>query len=152
MKHIEQSALVAYPADKMFHLVDDVNAYPEFLPWCGGAEILQRKGNRVQASIRIHYLAVDQTFTTENTLTEGREIKIRLLRGPFSHLQGDWRFQPLSAEASKVSLRLDFDFSSKVIALVVSPVFSQIANSLVQAFCHRAKEMYGTTGVATQKL
>ena len=99
MKHIEQSALVAYPADKMFHLVDDVNAYPEFLPWCGGAEILQRKGNQVQASIRIHYLAIDQAITTENTLTEGRDIKFHLLRGSFSHSQGDWRLQLLSSDA-----------------------------------------------------
>ncbi len=137
--------LVAYSAEKMFRLVDDVDAYPEFLPWCGGTEVLQRQGNKIQASIRIHYLAVDQTFTTENTRTEGRSIQIRLLSGPFSHLLGDWRFKPLSTEACKVSLRLEFDFSGRMVALVISPVFSQIANSLVQAFCRRAKEIYGPT-------
>ncbi len=151
MKHIEQSALVAYPADQMFRLVDDIKAYPEFLPWCGGTEVLHRQDNLVQASIRIHYMAVDQTFATENTLTEGRNIQIRLLSGPFSHLLGDWTFQPLSEEACKVSLRLDFDFSNRLVALVVSPVFSQIANSLVQAFCQRAKAIYGAKPTVGQQ-
>jgi ribosome-associated toxin RatA of RatAB toxin-antitoxin module len=141
---INKSALVRHSAMDMFKLVDDIDAYPEFLPWCSGAKVLKRTDDEVQASIEISKGAVHKSFTTLNRSQQGKIIEMRLVEGPFHHLQGFWRFDSLQENACKVSFDLEFEFSSKMVGMVVGPVFNPIANTLVDAFCKRADEVYGS--------
>jgi len=140
---IHRSALVPYSPAEMFALVSDVDAYPEFLPWCSGARVLERKGDEVRACVEISKGAVHKSFTTLNREQKDKMIEMRLLEGPFRHLEGFWRFDPLGDAACKVSLDLEFDFSSRMLGMMVGPVFNQIANTLVDAFHQRAVQVYG---------
>lgn len=143
MPAISKSALVPFSAEQMFKLVDDVPQYPKFLPWCGGAEELSRDADSVRASVVIAHSGINKTFTTLNRLQSGKMIEMQLVDGPFKHLHGFWRFETLSETACKVSLDLEYEFSSKLLGLAVGPVFSQIANTLVDAFVARAEHQYG---------
>lgn len=143
MTVIRKSALVPYSADAMYGLVADVERYGEFLPWCGGARILTRADDSLTASVDIAYRGVHKSFTTRNRLEPGRCMEMQLVDGPFRKLHGYWRFDPLDAEACKVSLELDFDFSNRLLGMVIGPVFESIANSLVDGFRARAEALYG---------
>jgi len=143
---IRKSALVPYSAEEMYALVADVESYGRFLPWCGGARVLAREPDAVTASIQIAYRGVNKAFTTRNTLEPGRGMTLRLVDGPFRHLHGRWRFEPLDDQACKVSLDLDFEFANRLVALAVGPVFESIANGLVESFRQRARELYGQRG------
>jgi ribosome-associated toxin RatA of RatAB toxin-antitoxin module len=140
---IRKSLLVPYSADEMYALVADIESYSKFLPWCGGTRILEREPGEVTAAIDIAYHGVHKTFTTSNTLQPGRRMDLRLVDGPFRHLVGHWRFDPLDDRGSKVSLDMEFEFSGRLVALVVGPVFEPIARSLVDSFCGRAEALYG---------
>jgi len=140
---IDRSALLPYTPHEMFVLVIDAGAYPQFLPWCCGAEVLSFENDEMVARIDFAVGAVSKSFTTRNRHQPDTEVSIELVDGPFSQLQGRWRFEPLGEQGCKISLFLEYDFSSKVVGLVVGPVFSQIANSLVDAFQKRAAEVYG---------
>ena len=124
-------------------LVTDVNAYPRFMPWCSGAEVLSYESNGMVARIDFTVGGVSKSFTTRNSHEPDAEVGIQLVDGPFSQLQGRWRFAPLGEEGCKISLFMEYDFSSKMVSMVVGPVFSKIANSLVDAFQKRAAEVYG---------
>ncbi|WP_455234736.1 type II toxin-antitoxin system RatA family toxin [Thiogranum longum] len=143
MPAIRKSALVPYSPAEMFALVDDVDAYPQFLPWCGHAKVLSRSEDEVRASVAITKGGVEKVFTTCNRLQHNKMIEIRLVEGPFKHLEGFWRFDPLGEHGCKVSLDLEFEFASRMLGMVVGPVFSQVANSLVDSFQKRAVEVYG---------
>jgi len=143
MPVINKSALVPYTAQEMYRLVDDINAYPDFLPWCGDAKVLERDEDEVKASILLSRSGLKKSFTTLNRLQSGKMIEMRLVEGPFSHLQGFWRFERLSDDASKIMFDIEFEFSSKLLAMTVGPVFSQITNTIVDAFTKRAIEIYG---------
>ena len=143
MDVVDRSALVHYSNDEMFALVSDIEAYPQFLPWCSGARVLSREQDEMIASIGFAVSGVSKSFTTRNRLKPGREISMQLVEGPFSQLEGRWRFIPLGDAGSKISLFLEYDFSSKMVSLAVGPVFNKIANTLVDAFQKRAFEVYG---------
>lgn len=143
MALVEKSVLVGYSTRQMFDLVDKIENYPQFLPWCGGTSIKTRQDAFVVATIQIDYLHLKQSFTTENTSRAPNEIQIRLHEGPFQQLDGLWRFTELNEEACKVDLRLHYEFSSKLIESLVNPVFSLIAGTLVDAFVTRAEKIYG---------
>lgn len=143
MPNISKSALVPYTAAQMFDLVDKVSDYPEFLPWCGGAEELSRNEDEVNASVTISHSGINKAFSTRNRLQKNKMIEMELVNGPFKHLHGFWRFETLSDSACKVSLDLEYEFSSKLLGMAVGPVFSQIANSMVDSFCQRADKIYG---------
>jgi len=140
---INRSALVPYQPEQMFALVDNVRGYPEFLPWCKSAREISRNEDEVVASIELARGSVKKSFTTRNRLQPGKMIEMKLVDGPFRHLQGFWRFDQLQENACKVSLDLDYEFSSKIIALAIGPVFNQVANTLVDAFIERAREVHG---------
>ena len=142
MTIISKSALVSYTPEQMYQLVDDIEAYPAFLPWCGDATILNRDNNTVEASLFIAHSGLNKTFSTRNSNFPYEKIEMRLLDGPFKHLEGVWIFEPLGDAACKVSLNLDFEFSSKIIGLTLGPIFNKIANSLVDAFIQRANSVY----------
>jgi coenzyme Q-binding protein COQ10 len=142
MTTIHRSALVPYSARQMFELVADIPSYPKFLPWCGGARIVSTQEDEVIAAIDIAYSGVHKTFSTRNLLQRNKVMEIRLLEGPFSHLQGLWQFLPLDEHECKISLNLEFEVANKIVGLVLTPVFSNIANQLVDRFHQRAADLY----------
>lgn len=143
MTTINKSALVPYSAAEMFALVDDIDAYPEFLPGCRRTSVLSRSVDEVRATIELSKGGVEKAFTTCNRTQHNKMIEVRLIEGPFKHLNGFWRFDPLGEEGCKVSLDLEFEFANRLLSTVVGPVFSQIANSLVDSFLKRAVAVYG---------
>lgn len=145
MPNIHKNALVAYSAAQMYALVNDVEAYQHFLPWCSGSKVLSASEDEVRARVDIRHGALNKSFTTCNRLQADKMIEMRLVEGPFRHLQGFWRFDVLGEQACKVSLDLEFEFSNRLVGMALGPVFSQIANSLVDAFSKRAKEVYGNS-------
>jgi ribosome-associated toxin RatA of RatAB toxin-antitoxin module len=145
MAHVKKSVLVGYSAAQMFDLVDRVEDYPEFLPWCGGTETKWRDDRKTIATIHIRYLHVTQSFTTENDKHYPQEMRINLIHGPFRHMQGTWRFHALAEDACKVEFDLQYEFSSKLLENLMSSIFHHIAGSLVDAFVHRAEAVYGVS-------
>jgi ribosome-associated toxin RatA of RatAB toxin-antitoxin module len=143
MTSINKSALVPYSPAQMFALVDGIEAYPEFLPWCKSTRILSRSEDEVRATIELSKGGVEKAFTTCNRNQKNKMIEMRLIEGPFKRLEGFWRFDALGDDGCKVSLDLEFEFASRILGMVVGPVFSQIANSLVDAFQQRAVDVYG---------
>ena len=141
---VNRSALLHYTPEEMFKLVTDIESYPRFLPWCSGAKILSQEDDGATARIDFSVGNVSKSFTTRNVHRLNEEIAMQLVDGPFSELQGYWRFQPLGEYGCKISLSLDYDFSNRVVGMVVGPVFGNIANSLVDSFQKRAVEVYGT--------
>ncbi len=142
MAIVEKSVLAPYTAEQMFTLVDDVPAYPRFLPWCGGSSVRAVDANTVHATVHINYHHIRHSFTTENVRQAPERIDIKLQSGPFRMLEGHWLFIPLSDSACKIELRLHYEFSSKLLEMAVGPVFHYIANNFVDAFVHRAEEIY----------
>ena len=143
MATVKKSALVLYSAAEMYNLVNDIESYPQFLPWCRSAQVTLCGEDELRATIEMAKGAVHKTFTTNNRMQKHKMIDIRLLEGPFQRLEGYWRFEPLRVDACKVSLDMEFEFSSALLRKVIEPVFKQIANSLVDAFCKRAVDIYG---------
>lgn len=143
MTAIHRSALVPYSARQMFELVADIPSYPKFLPWCGGARIISAQEDEVIAAIDIAFSGVHKTFSTRNLLQRDKVMEIRLLEGPFSYMQGIWQFLPLDEHECKISLDLEFEVANKIVGLVLTPVFSNIANQLVDRFHLRAADLYG---------
>ena len=143
MTTINRSALVPYAAAEMYALVDDINAYQDFLPWCKASHVLSRGDNEVRAELRLVRGGFEKSFVTRNRSDNDQMIEMSLEQGPFHHLEGIWRFDSLDAGACKVSLHLDFEFSNKLLGFTFGPVFNQIANTLVDAFCRRAEVIYG---------
>lgn len=143
MAQVEKFVLAGYSASQMFELVDAVERYSEFLPWCGGTELQQRDETLTVATIHIDYLKVKQSFTTENSKQAPHSMAIKLKQGPFSKLEGTWHFIELNQSACKIEFRLRYEFSSKLLESVVGPVFSKIADSFVDAFIRRAEKIYG---------
>ena len=142
MDLVERSALVAHGAATMYALVEHVESYPQFLPWCRATEVRLRDDARTVATIHIDYRGVRQSFTTENAKQPDASIAMKLVEGPFRRLEGLWQFRPLTDNASKVELRLAYQLASPVLARLVGPVFEGIANSMVDAFVRRADAVY----------
>ncbi|NOY74153.1 MAG: type II toxin-antitoxin system RatA family toxin [Gammaproteobacteria bacterium] len=143
MQTISRSALVPYSASEMFSLVDNIIAYPEFLPWCSQSNEIERDADEVHASIEINKGALRKSFSTCNRIQKNKMIEMRLKEGPFKHLQGFWRFDQLGDEGCRVSFDLQFEFSSRLLGLTIGPIFSKIANDMVDAFNQRAHQIYG---------
>jgi ribosome-associated toxin RatA of RatAB toxin-antitoxin module len=146
MKTIEKSILVWYSAQQMFDLVSDVDQYPEFLPWCDHASIVTQHDDGVTAQIGMAYGKLKQSFTTRNTYVAGRQIDLQLVKGPFTNLEGHWRFTPVGEAddpACRTTLAMVYGFDNSVLSSLVSPVFDRIAASMVDAFFKRANQVYG---------
>lgn len=143
MPHVSRSALVPFSAEQMFKLVENVDNYQDFLPWCSHSKELQRGDNWIEGAVTISKGAVNKTFSTRNILTESTQIEMTLLDGPFKELHGFWTFNPLKEDACKIALELDYEFSSRMLGIVVGPVFNLVANTLVDSFIKQAKVVYG---------
>ena len=145
MKTVHKSVLIWYSAEEMFQLVTDVERYPEFLPWCDHASVSEASEQGMKAQIGIAFGGIHQTFTTRNEHVPGREVRMKLVSGPFSNLDGQWKFIPLGDQqrACKVELELHYGFDNVALGALVGPVFDKIAGSLVDAFVKRAEQVYG---------
>ena len=146
MKTVHKSVLIWYSAEEMFSLVVDVARYPEFLPWCDHAAVLAQDEHGMKAEIGISFSGIRQVFKTRNEHVLGRRVKMKLVEGPFSRLDGQWKFIPLGGEqqrACKVELELHYGFENAALGSLVGPVFDKIAGSLVDAFVKRAEQVSG---------
>lgn len=143
MTHIQRSALLPYSARLLFDLVNRVEHYPEFLPWCSKAEVLEESERAMRAQLTVSKAGLSQSFTTSNRLEPGERIDMRLENGPFNDLHGVWDFKALGENACKISLDLQFSYSGPIVKATLGPLFNHAANTLVEAFCQRAKELYG---------
>ena len=140
---IQRSALLPYPAQALYDLVNDVASYPQFLPWCAASEVLEVSETQMRASLTVAKGNISQRFMTRNNLVAGQSIEMQLLEGPFSQLQGIWEFKALGDKACKISLDLTFDYAGSLVRATLGPLFTQAANTMVDAFCQRAKQLYG---------
>lgn len=144
MKKIARSAIVEHSASQMYALVEAIEDYPSFLPWCAGAEVHERHPGRTRATVTASLGAVKQSFTTDNHNRPGEGIKMRLVAGPFRRFAGEWRFVPLAEKACRIEFELQYDFSSRTLGRLLSPLFDGIADSMVDAFVRRAEEVYAS--------
>ncbi len=143
MIRIDRSVLVEYSPDQMYALVDAVEQYPEFLPWCGGSAVEMRDETRTRASVIIDFHGIRQTFSTENSKQRPSRIDMRLIKGPFRQLDGSWSFLALGEGGCKVRFELQYEFASAILGKLIGPVFEQITASFVDAFVERATTVYG---------
>lgn len=143
MAVVEKSVLIERTSNQMFELVDRVEDYPAFLPWCGGTELIERTPDKTAARIHINYHGLKAHFATENPKEAPRWMDIKLREGPFRHMDGGWRFTPLGDTACKVEFRLHYEFSSRMLEKALGPIFHHIANTFVESFVKRAQQVYG---------
>ena len=146
MKTVNKSVLIWYSPQEMYALVTAVERYPEFLPWCNQARVLQQHADGVTAEIGMAFAGLHHSFITRNLHVPDQRLTMQLVSGPFSHLDGQWDFLPVAnglQRACKVTLELHYGFGNPVLAKLVGPVFDRIANSLVEAFVQRAQQVYG---------
>ena len=146
MKTVNKSVLIWYSPAEMYALVTQVDKYPEFLPWCDHAQVLATDADGVTAEVGIAFSGIRQTFTTRNTHVPDQKVGMKLVKGPFSQLEGEWRFLPVgngSERACRVELTLHYGFDNTALAALVGPVFDRIASSMVEAFVARAEQVYG---------
>ncbi len=143
MHAVRKSVLLPYSDRQMFDLVERIEDYPKFLPWCGGAEVLRESDERLVATLLIEYRGLRQRFTTANEHLAPRTISMRLRDGPFTRLEGEWRFLSLRADACKVDFALEYAFAGGLLGRALGPVFDTIARSFIDAFVRRADQIYG---------
>jgi len=146
MRKISRSTLVPYSAAQMYTLVEDVESYPDFLPWCSDAELHWREEDILEGSVEMHRAGLRRRFRTRNTMRQDEAIDMTLVDGPFSHLSGGWHFRALGTAGCKVSLDMEFEVKSRTTDRLLGRYFEEICNSLVDAFVRRAGEIYTTTG------
>jgi ribosome-associated toxin RatA of RatAB toxin-antitoxin module len=139
---VSRSALVHFSAIQMFALVDDIERYPEFLPWCSSSTVSKRDPETTCATIHISYRGIRQSFSTENHKSFPERMTMQLVEGPFKALDGEWRFTPLDDQACKIDFQLHYEFSSALLEKLVGPVFGYIAGSMVDAFLKRAEQLH----------
>ncbi len=144
MQHIHKSALVPYKVEQMFDLVNDLERYPEFLPWCKEAKILKQEGNQVEARLTLAVKGLEKSFTTRNPIEHNRSIEMHLLNGPFKQLYGHWEFQALGESGCKVLLEMQFEIKNPLLKATLGPVFTHIINTLIESFIQRAEHLYGS--------
>jgi len=143
MHTLKRNALVPYSARQMFELVNAIEEYPRFLPWCHKSRVINRSDLEVIAELDINWKGIHKSFTTRNGLKPYHQITISLVNGPMHRLDGVWMFTELDEMACKIELDLEFEFTGSFIDRLFQPVFQHIANTLVEAFCKRAAELYG---------
>lgn len=142
MPTISRSALVMHSTEQIYQLINDVLAYPKFIPNCGASKIISQQDDEIVATLLVSKGALKKWFTTKNTMIKNEKISLELVDGPFKQLSGSWQLTALSEDACKISLQLEYEFSNKLFDLAFGPVFNNIANNMVKAFTERAKEVY----------
>jgi len=139
---IRRSALMPYPVHFMYDIVNDVESYPEFLPWCGDVKINQLNNSSMEASILMRGAGLNHWFKTRNSMVPGQSIEMELVEGPFNKLEGLWSFTPIDSDGCKIELMLQFEIKQGLASTLIAPAFSRIANTMVDSFCERARDRY----------
>ncbi|MBX9675480.1 MAG: type II toxin-antitoxin system RatA family toxin [Methylotenera sp.] len=142
MNVVQKTVLVMHSAEQMYALVDAVEDYPQFLPWCGGVHLLERTETKTSATLHINYHGIKQHFTTVNNKSFPHSMDIQLKDGPFKHLDGSWQFVALRADACKIEFKLNYEFANGFLERIIAPVFSHIANTFVDGFVARADKVF----------
>ena len=145
MADVKKNVIVNHSAEKMFNLVDGIEDYLLFLPWCGGSQIIERNDEITKASIHIKYSGINQSFTTQNTKEYPHRIDLKLIDGPFKKLEGFWVFKPINQDACHIEFHLHYEFSNFILDKLISPIFSKIANTFVDGFVTQADKIYLTS-------
>ncbi len=140
---VSRSALVEFSAAEMFALVDDIERYPEFLPWCSSTTVTLRTAETTRAAIHISFRGLRQSFSTENRKEAPERMVMKLVEGPFRVLDGEWRFTALGEGACRIDFSLHYEFSSVLFEKIAGPVFGHIAGTMVDAFLKRAGQLHG---------
>ena len=147
MKQVKKSVLLWYSAREMYELVVDCEAYPKFLPWCERSDVLEADGVGMTVRLHLAYAGLRHAFTTRNVNVQNESVVMSLVDGPFSALNGSWRYKPLgvagAAPACKVEFELSYAFSNRPLEAVLSPVFDRVANTFVDSFVQRAEQVHG---------
>lgn len=143
MKRIARSAIVEHSAAQVYALVEDIEAYPGFLPWCLKTEVERRDASSVKATLTVGVAGLRQSFTTQNVNRPGETIDMQLVEGPFRRFTAAWRFAALSEKACRIEFAMEYEFSSRALARLLEPLFDRIADSMVDAFARRAEQVYG---------
>jgi ribosome-associated toxin RatA of RatAB toxin-antitoxin module len=151
MNKVEKTVLVMHSAEQMFALVDAVEDYPKFLPWCGGADLLERTETSTSATLHINYHGIKQSFATKNSKIKPDFMEIKLQNGPFKHLEGEWRFIALTPAACKIEFKLNYVFANLILEKMIAPVFSHIANTFVDGFVTRADKIYANSQMRQER-
>lgn len=144
MTIVKKSRVVHFSCEQMYKLVNNVEQYSEFLPYCTESIVHHRDPDEVQATLLISAAGMSKSFTTRNLLQQNKMIEIRLIDGPFNHLEGFWRFDPVD-QGCHLSFDLEFEFAGRMFSLLLGPVFEQVTNKMVDAFCERAESVYVTS-------
>lgn len=143
MPDVKHNVIVPHTAEQMYDLVNDVEKYPEFIPWCSESRVTEPSDTEMKATLCFSAHGFNKAFTTHNHLEKNRRIQVKLLEGPFRFLEGAWHFQDMGSNTSKISVDLSFEFSNRMISMMIGPVFQTAADSLIEAFKNRADEIYG---------
>jgi len=141
---ISKAAVVPYTSEEMYVLVNDIESYPMFLPWCTAAKILSQQEDSLTAKLSLALGKIKQSFTTENTMQEGSRIDIRLIEGPFKQLSGYWRFIQEGEQSCHIHLHMHFEFKNKIIKHALGKAFYKVMDTLVESFVKRAQQIYGS--------
>lgn len=141
MRTVRKSVIVPHTAQRMFALVDGIEDYPKFLPWCGGAKAIERTPDSLVAEIQIAYHGLRQSFVTRNRNQPPEQIDINFVRGPFRALSGHWRFAALGDAGCRIDFCLEYEFASTLLERAVGPVFNSIVDNFVDAFVRRADSL-----------
>ncbi|MGL4767812.1 MAG: type II toxin-antitoxin system RatA family toxin [Formosimonas sp.] len=142
MPKVSKTVFLPYSAEQMYDLVEKVEDYPQFLPWCGGATVHSRTETELEASIVIAFKSLKQTFRTHNTNTRPNMMRMEFKDGPFRYLKGVWQFESLGAAGVKINFELDYEFANKLFAMGIGPIFNLIAQTFIDGFIARAKALY----------
>jgi ribosome-associated toxin RatA of RatAB toxin-antitoxin module len=143
MKRITRSAIVEHAAGEIYALVDDIESYPRFLPWCVEATVHERGPSFTRATLTLGAAAIRQSFTTRNENRPGEAIDMHLEQGPFRRFAAGWTFRPLSESACRIEFYLEYEFSSGMLGRMLEPLFDKMADTMVHAFTRRADQVYG---------
>jgi len=143
MRRIQRSAIVPYSVGQIFDLINDIQSYPKFMKGCVGAEITEKGDDWLIARLDLSRAGIQQSFVTRNVLNPPHSITLTLHQGPFHALEGEWRFEPLNENASKITFWLEFEFSNKLIGIAAGKLFEKVASDQVDMVCQRAKVVYG---------
>lgn len=146
MNTITRTALVGHEAGRIYALVEDIEAYPQFLPWCRSSRVLRREGDTTLAELSVGLKGISQSFTTSNQNRPGESITLELVAGPFRKFTAEWRFVPLGPRGAKIEYSMSYEFSSALLGRALEPLFEHIANTMVDAFILRAEAVYGPAG------
>lgn len=145
--HFKRSATVPYTPQQMYDLVNDIESYPQFLPWCSDAQIIEQNDDYITATLEVSAAGLTQSFTTRNHIDPPHGIEMQHTKGPFKHLKGVWHFQPSQdGDGCYIELNLTFEVKPGLKARLFSMVFNKAAEKLVSSFTQRAHQLYGEQG------